>query len=311
MSTLTVTTTYDDGQVLTEAQIDALKTQVESFYNNANVDDGNIQANSLDASRVIANSAVTTAKLTSNSVTSTKLKDYTVSDGAGIATAKIIDDAVTTAKIATGAITTAKINDSAVTAAKITNNAVPASIMPSHPTASSTFTDLTVTIPFHDPSLTDGSENLVGTMTFSGLTSGKPIILSLQSTSTATGYGYIELVYRGLTYGYMSGPLYGYRSSTSRAECAIILKKDGTQVSEQRYALGDVYKDTLYFRVPLSSFTHVDVATATSHVYTIYIKYIGVDIHNYDGDWSASFGAASTPCTVAINSAKLVGIQVV
>jgi hypothetical protein len=95
MPTLTITKTYSNGNTLTEAMLDAIKSSIETFINTTKLDADNIQ-----------DSAITAAKLASNSVTA----------------AKIDSSAVTAAKLDTNSVTTAKIADSNVTGAKIESN---------------------------------------------------------------------------------------------------------------------------------------------------------------------------------------------
>ncbi len=82
MSTLSVTKTYADGAILSEAQLDAAFNSIATFVNTTGLGANNIQDNSIGAAE-IQTSAVTTVK--------------------------IADGAVTTVKIADGAVTTAKL----------------------------------------------------------------------------------------------------------------------------------------------------------------------------------------------------------
>lgn len=91
MPTLTITTTYDDGTTLTEAQLDAIKSATEIFFNTTKLNSDNLATGAITDDE-LANSLVTAAKLGSSAVT----------------TAKIADLSVTGAKIATNAITRAK-----------------------------------------------------------------------------------------------------------------------------------------------------------------------------------------------------------
>lgn len=315
MSTLTITTTYDTAQVLTEAQIDEIKTPIETYFNTTQIGGSNIQANILDGATYLSDDSISADKLASNSVTTAKLIDSTPSSDTGITSAKINTDAVTTAKIDDLAVTTAKIDDLDITTAKI-GGTVPKSIMLELPTASANLSDLTLTRTASSDPTTNGSETLVGSVTFSGLTSGKPVIINLQSTSTSSGYGYIEQIFFGKVYGYYTSFPNQYATYLTQAcECELILKKDSSTVSTQRLAIGDIYGTTLYFRVPLSVFNYIDIASSTSHTYSLYIRYIGVTLTSIPpADWNAiSFHIAptGTPSTTTINSAKLVAIQLV
>jgi len=315
MSTLTITTTYDTAAILYESQLDAIKTPIETYFNTTQIEGNNIQANILDGATYLADDSISADKLASNSVTTAKLADSTPSSDTGITTAKINTDAITTAKLDDLAVTTAKIDDGDVTTAKI-GGAVPKSIMLELPTASATLSDLTITRTASSDPTTNGSETLVGSLTFSGLTSGKPVLINLQSTSTSSGYGYIEQVFRGAVYGsFTDAPLQTSSDFITHAcECELILKKDSSAVSTQRLALGDIYGTTLYFRVPLSVFNYIDIASSTSHTYSLYIRYIGVTLTSFPPpDWNTIEFRISTviPSTTTVNSAKLVAIQLV
>jgi microcystin-dependent protein len=103
MATLVITKTYADGDILTEADLDAIKDDVEAFLNVTGINDDNIQ----------------TAGITASS----KLIDATIS------TAKIANSAITAGKLAADSVTTVKILDANVTPAKLSaaakNNIVP------------------------------------------------------------------------------------------------------------------------------------------------------------------------------------------
>ena len=84
MPTLTITKSYADGDILTEADLDAIRTDILTFLNTTKIDSDNIQ-----------DAAIATAKLQNSSVTTDKIAD------ANVTTAKLADNAVTAAKIAT------------------------------------------------------------------------------------------------------------------------------------------------------------------------------------------------------------------
>jgi len=82
MPTISITKTYSDGTVLTEADLDNFKDDVETFLNTTKIDQDNIQTGGVDAASLATDSVetikikdlnVTTAKLANNSVDSTKL----------------------------------------------------------------------------------------------------------------------------------------------------------------------------------------------------------------------------------------------
>jgi hypothetical protein len=118
MSTLSTTRSYDDGEVLVRADLDACLDDIETFFNVTKINDDNIQNSGITGSTKLLNQSVTAAKLASDSVTTLKIADLAVT------TAKINDLAVTTAKINDLAVTTAKIADLNVTTGKLALEAV-------------------------------------------------------------------------------------------------------------------------------------------------------------------------------------------
>jgi hypothetical protein len=118
MSSLSTTRSYDDGEVLVRADLDAFLDDIETFLNVTKINDDNIQNSGITGSTKLLNSSVTAGKLAADSVTTLKIADSNVT------TAKIADENVTTAKIADLNVTTAKINDLAVTTGKLAADAV-------------------------------------------------------------------------------------------------------------------------------------------------------------------------------------------
>lgn len=109
MATLTVNRLYSDGEVLTEAQLDRIRVDIETFFNDTQVSDENIQNAGLTGSSVLADGSVTSAKLADNAILS----------------AKLVANAVTTAKFADNAVTSEKVAQNAVTLAKTTSLFLP------------------------------------------------------------------------------------------------------------------------------------------------------------------------------------------
>lgn len=121
MPTVDIPKTYDDGQDLTESQLDSSFEYLETLLNTTKLDYQNIQSGGVIADNLGAGS-VTESKLGASAVTAAKIADSAVTTqkvaDLGVTTAKLADTAVTTGKINDAAVTTAKINDGAVTQAK-------------------------------------------------------------------------------------------------------------------------------------------------------------------------------------------------
>jgi hypothetical protein len=91
MPTLTITKNYSDGNILTESELDDIKTSVETFVNTTKLDSTNIQTGGIDTANYAALS-VDSAALAASAVSTAKIADSAVT------TAKILDAAVTQTK---------------------------------------------------------------------------------------------------------------------------------------------------------------------------------------------------------------------
>ncbi len=116
MATLTIPKGWADGDILLEADLDAIKSAVETFMNTTQINDDNIQASGITGSSKLIDGSVNAAKLATDSVTTVKIEALAVTE------AKIAALAVTSGKLASGAVSTAaKIADSIITHAKTTH----------------------------------------------------------------------------------------------------------------------------------------------------------------------------------------------
>jgi hypothetical protein len=118
MPTLSISKTYQDGDVLFEVDLDNIKNDIETFFNITKIDDSNVLDIGITASTKIEDATLSTGKIASSAITTVKIVDE------AFTATKFADSAVTTAKITDANITTAKINDLAVTTAKINDAAV-------------------------------------------------------------------------------------------------------------------------------------------------------------------------------------------
>ncbi len=116
MATLSITKGWADGDVLLEADLDAIKSAVETFLNTTKINDDNIQTAGITASSKLIDATISTAKYADLSVTTAKINDLAVT------AAKLAAATITGSQLASGAVSTAaKIADSIITAAKITH----------------------------------------------------------------------------------------------------------------------------------------------------------------------------------------------
>lgn len=97
MPTLTITRDYADGQVLTEAQLDAANDSIETFVNVTGLGSDNIQDNSIGAAE-IQTSAITEVKIAADAVTTNKIADATITEAKLVAAviAKLLPPATVT-----------------------------------------------------------------------------------------------------------------------------------------------------------------------------------------------------------------------
>jgi microcystin-dependent protein len=134
MAQISITKDWADGEVLTEADLDNIKDDVETFLNTTKINDDNIQTSGITASTKLVDASITAAKLDSSCVTTVKINDEAVTTAKlasdAVTTAKILDANVTAAKLATDSVTTAKVADSQITLAKLAS-ALQAKLLPS------------------------------------------------------------------------------------------------------------------------------------------------------------------------------------
>ncbi len=240
MSTLTVSKTYSDGVVLSESDLDAVKSDLESYYNSTRIDGNNLQQGSINGASILANSAVTTSKIADSMISSEKMQDG-VSSTTGITAAKIIDNELDTDKFNTASVTTAKIANEAITTPLITNNSVPKAIMP---------------LPyFSTTSVISG----VGSGTrisvpVTDLVAGKPVILTFESGTTTESSGYIKAQFVSFL-----------RDGNNIGTCTNL-----SSVGEEREFNGSsFYVPTVVMGIPPSSYMLIDTPTSTSHTYSV------------------------------------------
>lgn len=300
MGTLTINPTYATSSVLYETDLDnSIKTPIETHFNNAEVEGSNIQPESITGASKLQNNAVITSKIANNAITLEKLEDA-ISTSTGVLTAKIADDAVTTSKILDANIITDKINNLAVTSEKIIDSSVPKSIMLDIPRASADLANTTINWARTSYGGSDGTAGptLVGSISVSGLTSGKPVIISLESNNADYDRGYIEAT--------ATLNVSGASGAYTVAGGLVHIYKDNSKIATHQIISCRVFgvDPTAYIRIPLSTITHVDSASSTSHTYSIYIESVPFSSISNDP-------AHTNQCSMTINSAQLKILQVV
>lgn len=206
MPTLTITKTYQDGQVLNESDLDNIKDDVEAFLNTTKIDNDNIQADgilptNLDSTVTdgvtltrdgstkklkIKDAGVDTTQLATDAITTVKITDGNVT------TAKIADSNITAAKIASSAVTTAKINSAAVTTAKIADDNVTQAKLAAMGSA------LDISSSSGTFSTSSASFTAVTNLSVSVTTNGRPAVILIQPDGT-TNAALIDMFGGGAT----------------------------------------------------------------------------------------------------------------
>ncbi len=145
MATLTITKTYEDGVLLMEADLDAIRTSIQTFLNTTKLNDDNFQDDGITASAKIIDASITNAKMADNSVGTTQFQ------AGSVTAAKLADEAVTDAKLSSSAsvdadraVNTDNIKDGAVTYGKRADlNYILSSSSGSFTTTSTSLVDIT------------------------------------------------------------------------------------------------------------------------------------------------------------------------
>lgn len=243
MSTLNITTSYSDGAILYEADLDHFKTDLETFFNTTLITGTNLQTNSLTGADKIAQANITTAKILDNAITSAKIEDGTATTG--VSTANLNTNAITTAKIVDSAITNAKIAGS-ITHDKIASNAIDdEQLLPSYNIAEGTF------VSFTSSALVAQNTGITCTVPLSGL--NRPVLIQMQGSTSSSSPGQIS------------------RSSSSGDYISIY--KDSTELV--RYFFHGVGGGGFFNIIPSSTIAFIDInASGSSATYTIYITSI-------------------------------------
>lgn len=118
MPTLSIPREYTNGAALTEAHIDAICDEVETFFNTTGIDADNIQDASI-TSALIAASAVTEAKIATSAVTESVINDAAVTNAKRVALNYTLSSAVDSTA------TTGTYGPTVSTTAQITTNGRP------------------------------------------------------------------------------------------------------------------------------------------------------------------------------------------
>lgn len=97
MATLSITKQWANGEVLLEADLDYIKTDLETFLNTTKINDDNIQTGGITGSSKLVDLSVTAGKMATDSVTTAKIEALAVTN------AKIANATIEHAKLTTAA----------------------------------------------------------------------------------------------------------------------------------------------------------------------------------------------------------------
>jgi hypothetical protein len=263
MPTLSISKNYADGDPLFEADLDAIRDDIETFLNTTKLDNSNIQDNGVDASLKLVDGTVTGGKLASAAVTTSKIADSAVTTGKiadlNVTTGKLADSAVTTAKIADSNVTTAKIADSNVTTAKIADsNVTTAKIADSNVTTAKIADSNVTTAKIADANVTKAKlaalgQQAAGPVSFTSTGSTAYQATGLSATISTTGRP-VAVVFTGTLLGADNGG-----GGAARA----VLLRNGAQIVEWSFDTGGLYA---------GGWVLPDVVGAGTYTYTISVR---------------------------------------
>lgn len=246
---------FEDGQVLTEAQLDAEFNQIVSTINNLDNDNVSPTANIApskisstikgDAIARDAGTGALSAKVDASTLEisgdAMRIKDL------GVTTAKLAADAVTNAKLADDAVEAANIADDAVTTAAILDAAVTvAKLAAPNLQISSTASAFTTT---------STSFQTVTNLTVSITSTGRPIYIGFIPTTTA---GYWQI----------NSTLIGGQDTISMP---VRLQRDAVTVASWELTLS-TNDDSEYLRLPPSGLFFIEQPSAGTYTYTVDIR---------------------------------------
>ena len=236
MPVLTITKAWSDGNALTEAMLDNIKNDVETWANTTKLDATNFQDGAVTETKIGTN-AVTTIKIAASAVTTGKIADNAIT-GAKLAT-DIVDDA--SIEIATNIV---QIKDEGVTTAKLADAGVTlgkrAALGQTLSSASGAYTNT--------GAVSDVTNLTTGTKTVTG----RPVFVGIQSDGTSVAY-------IGLN-----------DSGNAISVVEFLLLRDSTTIAhlDLQVTVGNGTSATL--RIPPGCIWHIDTgATAGDHTWKL------------------------------------------
>jgi len=266
MPTLNITTSYQDGEVLTEAQLDEVVTQIEAHYNITGLEGSDLLQGKINGASKTANAAVTTTKLANSAITSRTIEDGYLAEN-GVKTSSIANSAAQSDAISPGVISTRVLADGSVEINNIADDSVPKEIQP----------EIIVYKVALSNQFTDASGYItLGSISLSGLEIGKPILIALESLGATGSNGRISI--QGRHVRNAGG------TANAAGGCLIVLEKDALQINTCSVIAGRhvEYSDAFFLHtansntIPPSSVSFVDIASSETHTYTFKVITKGI-----------------------------------
>lgn len=273
MPTLSITKEYQDGDILLESDLDAIKTSLETWANTTKLDDDNIQNSGITASSKLVDGSVTASKLGTNAVTTAKL------NASAVTTAKIANDAVDKDKIAADVAGTGlgqnvdgslevnvddstievnadtlRVKDAGITLAKMAVNSIDSDQYVDGSIDTAHYSDNSVTNAKTVPVSAVSSSS--GTYTYGGAT-GSWVDVTNLSVSIASAGNPVYLIC-GFASDLTDVDKNIYTSGSSNNHY-VSIRRDGTIVKQIGFS--DTY--------PLAEFSAIDTGATGTHTYTV------------------------------------------
>lgn len=281
MANIDIARNYSTGEILLEADLDAIQDSIETFFNVTGINDDNLQNNSINGEDKLIDDSVVTALFTDETLTTNKFNDLAVTP------AKILDANVTTAKIADLNVTTAKILDANVTTAKLAAGAVTGPKL----SDGSEFSSASGTVS-HDATAAPGSDIDITNASVTVTTTGRPVLLMLTGSSTDdTSPSSIAL-----------SSVYTSGSSFPDHQFTLKLFKDATLTytwTINKAAYGGPGSPAIdAASLPPGAFAYVDTPAAGTYTYAVKMNY------------AEAFSSGYSSATLIAKDVKLIAVEI-
>lgn len=231
MAQIDITRSYEDGEALLEADLDAIRQDTEDFVNVTKLNDDNFQPNGIHGDTKLVDASITAATIAAGAINSSKIQ------ASAITTEKIQDSAITDDKLAASSVTAAKIASNIITEEKFADVSVTSikRVLPDEElSAEVNFTTTSTS----EVDVTDATVTIT-------VTAGKSVMLYMQKQDTDEDFG-LQMV----------------RETTGNNE--YLLYRDSTQIAKYKgiidtdTATGDTGEAFRILQFSPATITHID-----------------------------------------------------